>query len=86
MEKKQKNKLLIPCDKANHTCDKSQYKEATLLEKFKLFIHLIYCSACREYSANNIKLTNILKNPKAQTMKIDEKEALKQRLKEELSK
>lgn len=56
-----KVKIFIPCDKANHTCDKSQYKEASLPEKIKLNIHLIYCKAYREYTKTNIKLTKKIK-------------------------
>lgn len=56
------NKIFIPCEEANHVCDKSQYKEATLWEKIKLNIHLIYCKACRKYSSRNSKLTNLMTN------------------------
>ncbi|WP_445732443.1 hypothetical protein [Mariniflexile sp.] len=56
-----KIKIVIPCDEANHVCDKTQYKNATLCEKIKLNIHLIYCRACREYTKNNTKLTKTIK-------------------------
>lgn len=56
-----KIKIIIPCDEANHVCDKTQYKDATLWEKIKLNIHLIYCKACRKYTANNSKLTKTIK-------------------------
>ena len=49
-------KVMIPCDEANLVCDKTQYKEATLWEKIKLNIHLIYCKVCRKYSKNNKKI------------------------------
>ena len=54
------NKIIIPCDEANHVCDKTQYKEATLWEKIKLNIHLIYCKACRKYTKRNTQLTNLV--------------------------
>jgi hypothetical protein len=58
------NKIIIPCKEANHVCDKTQYKEATLWEKFLLNIHLIYCKFCRKYSKNNANLTKLMtKNP-----------------------
>lgn len=56
-----KNKIFIACDEANHVCDKSQYNESTFWERVKLNIHLIYCKACRNYTANNIKLTKMMK-------------------------
>ncbi|GAA4805651.1 hypothetical protein [Litoribaculum gwangyangense] len=80
-----KIKFLIPCDEANHTCDKTQYKEATLWEKIKLNIHLIYCRACRDYTKKNTKLTSKIKVSKIdcldkkvkETMKKDFENALK---------
>ncbi len=81
-----KNKMLISCDEANHNCDKSQYNEATLWEKIKLNIHLLYCKACRKYSKNNAKLTKIMNNSKLDYLKTSEKEILKRNFKEELSK
>ena len=78
--------MLISCDEANHNCDKSQYNEATLWEKIKLNIHLLYCKACRKYSKNNAKLTKIMNNSKLDYLKTSEKEILKRNFKEELSK
>ena len=53
-------KVTMPCDEANHVCDKAQYKEATLWEKIKLNLHLIYCRACRKYTKNNATLTKTI--------------------------
>ena len=54
------NKIFLSCDDAGHTCDKTQYKEATFWEKIKLNIHLVYCAACRKYTKNNTKLTQLI--------------------------
>ena len=78
-------KLQTECHEANHICDKSQYKEATLLEKIKLNIHLIYCRACRKYSARNGKLTKMIKNPSVKTVSAGDKELMKQRLRDQLN-
>ena len=72
-----KIKVMIPCDEANHTCDKTQYKEATLWEKIKLNIHLIYCRACREYTKNNTILTKTIKSSKVECLDNDCKEKMK---------
>ncbi|RMB57091.1 hypothetical protein EAX61_12010 [Dokdonia sinensis] len=77
--------IKVECHEANHICDKNQYKEATFWEKVKLNFHLIYCRACRKYSARNNKLTKAIKNPKVQTVSMSEKEAMKRRLEEQLS-
>lgn len=75
-----KMKIVIPCDEANHTCDKTQYKEATLWEKIKLNIHLIYCRACREYTKNNTKLTKKIKVSKVECLDRKQKECMKKDL------
>ena len=79
------NKIFIPCEEANHVCDKSQYKEATLWEKIKLNIHLIYCRACRKYTAKNTKLTKLMSN-KPVTMDSSSKEELMSAFEKELAK
>lgn len=76
----------MKCEDAKHTCDKKQYHEATLWEKVKLTFHLIYCRACRKYSANNNKLTQILKKSDIKSLEKDEKSDLKKLLQEEMSK
>ena len=79
------NKFFMPCKKANHVCDKSQYNEASLWEKIKLSVHLIYCNACRKYTKNNAKLTKLIaKDP----IKMDAsaKEKIKSAFEQELAK
>ena len=79
-------KIKIPCDEANHICDKTQYKDASIWEKIKLNIHLIYCRACREYTANNQKLTKTIKSAKVKTLCKEDKEGLKQKILQEMEK
>ncbi|WP_412983999.1 glycine dehydrogenase [Pontimicrobium sp. IMCC45349] len=79
-----KNSIFIPCEEANHTCDKTQYKESTLWEKIKLNIHLIYCKACREYTKRNAKLTKLTKDPKVDCLKPFEKAQIKESFEKEL--
>jgi len=83
---KKKYDTFIPCEEAQHTCDKSQYGEASLFEKIRLNIHLIYCKACRNYTAKNTKLTKLVTNGKVQIMNADEKKDLETLFKKELSK
>lgn len=49
--------MKITCDEATTICDKTQYKEATLWEKIKLNIHLLYCKHCGIYSKQNAVMT-----------------------------
>ena len=76
-------KYFIPCEDANHVCDKNQYKEASLLEMVKLNLHLMYCGACRKYSAHNAKLSKLL-NKKPITLHTDFKSSLQQQIDEQL--
>jgi hypothetical protein len=79
------SKKFIKCDEANITCDKSQYNEASLLEKIKLNIHLIWCTACRKYSRNNAKLTKLV-SQKEDKLNASEKNKIKATLDKELQK
>ena len=79
-------KFKIPCEKANHICNKSQYNEASFWEKIKLNLHLIYCKFCREYTSNNQKLTKAIKNAKVKTLCNEDKDVLKEKLHHEMKK
>jgi len=79
-----KLKFKVPCNEANHVCDKTQYNEASLWEKIKLNIHLLYCKACRKYSNNNKKLSNTIKKSNVECMDKKRKEAMKQELEKAL--
>jgi hypothetical protein len=80
--------LKITCQEANEICNKSQYNEATLLEKVKLNIHIAFCKICAMYSKQNAKLTDIFKSKAidcknhVHCMKEDDKELLKEKLRE----
>ena len=76
--------IFLSCDEAQHNCDKSQYNEASIWERIKLTIHLFYCRACREYTKNNSKLTELSKNPEVDCLKVSEKEQMKAQFKKEL--
>jgi len=84
MEKKYD--IFIACDEAQHCCDKSQYNEASIMEKIKLSIHLIYCKACRKYTKNNNELTKLVNNKDVHSMGTNEKESLEALFQKELSK
>ena len=79
-------KIFISCDEANHVCDKTQYREASLWEKIKLNFHLIYCRACRKYTKNNAKLTKLVKNDEVDCLELKEKQHMKECFEKELSK
>jgi predicted anti-sigma-YlaC factor YlaD len=79
-------KLFIKCEEANHTCDKTQYGEASFWGKIKLNLHLVLCAACRKYSARNAKLTQVIRKSKHEYLADDQKKQMKERLEKEMSK
>jgi len=78
--------IFVKCEEANHSCDKNQYKEASFIELVKLNIHLIYCRACRKYSARNNRLSQLFEKSNVKTMPLDTKAAMKERLRQEMTK
>lgn len=80
------SKFKLSCEEANHVCDKTQYKEASFWEKVKLNLHLIYCRACRKYTARNSKLTKLVKSSKMETLEHSEKDQIKVAFEKELAK
>jgi hypothetical protein len=50
--------FFINCDEATTICDKSQYNEATLLDKVKLNFHFLKCKVCAIYSKQNTFLSS----------------------------
>ena len=81
-----KYRMDASCEKANHVCDNTQYNEASLWEKIKLNIHLLYCKACREYTKNNQKLSSAVKESDVQCLDCKEKESMKSQFEAELGK
>ncbi|RIA10546.1 hypothetical protein OE09_2411 [Flavobacteriaceae bacterium MAR_2010_72] len=79
-----KNVFFISCEEAQHICDKSQYGEATLWEKFKLNIRLTWCRITRAYTKKNQALTKTIKTSKIECLKNEEQQALKKSFEEQL--
>ena len=79
-----KSFLFITCEEAFHICDKSQYGEASLWEKFKLNLRLVWCNITRSYVKRNRKLTKTIEKAHVDYLKSSEKIDLKLRLEQEL--
>lgn len=80
------SKLFLKCEEATHVCDKSQYHEASILEKIKLTIHLLYCGACRKYSRYNSKLTKSIEKSHVTCLEESVKKEMKKDFEKELVK
>ncbi len=54
-------KGFISCQEAGNICDKSQYKEASFWQRFKLSLHIFWCEKCNAYVKRNSALSKMLK-------------------------
>ena len=85
MANKKNFSIYIACDEAQHTCDKSQYNEASFLEKVQLSLHLLFCKACQNYTSKNTKLTKLMKQEnKNEGFKNKEKNELEELFKKQI--
>ena len=75
---------MISCDEAAVICNKSQYKEASLSEKFKLKLHMLFCSTCTAFAKKNKQLTSLMNKARIYVISDSEKKALKKKIKEHL--
>lgn len=81
----EKRFLFITCEEAKHICDKSQYGEATLWEKFKLNIRLSWCKITRAYTKRNKALTKTIKSSNIDCLKLEEQQLLKEKFNSQLT-
>lgn len=72
--------MMISCEKAVHICDKTQYKEATFVEKLKLKFHLFICKTCSTHSARNTQFTSLCQQANLNSLSEEEKLKMKQQL------
>ena len=84
MSKKSKVRMFVACEEAMMCCDKQQYKEASLLEKIKLNVHVLFCRSCMAYSRNNNKLTKLMKRDELASFDNAEKSSLENAFREQL--
>jgi len=83
-------KIMINCDEASIICDKSQYCEATFLDKIKLKMHLFLCKKCGLYSEQNkvmskIFNTHLVKHNHASGLSEEDKANLKEKLEHQIN-
>lgn len=81
-----KFKVFMECTEANQCCDKAQYDEASLFEKLKIHLHILYCKPCRIYTARNRKLTALVKKANLKSCSAKEKKDWKKKINTELTK
>lgn len=77
---------MMKCEEAQKICDKSQYDEAGFWERKWLTFHLIICQLCRFHVTRNAKLTQLINKANLKSISKEQKEALKEQLRHEMSK
>ena len=80
-----KSLLFISCEEAQHICDKSQYNEASLMEKVKLNIRLLWCKITRSYTSRNGKLTKCMKESEVECLNSNERIEMNDQFQRELT-
>lgn len=68
------------CKKTEVICTKIQYREATIIERIRIRLHLWICGTCRDYSKKNHQLTVLCKKANFRTLPVTEKERMKKNL------
>jgi hypothetical protein len=75
---------MTPCEKAATICNKTQYREATFIEKLKLQFHLLMCKTCSAFSKQNSEFTTLCEKANLQTLSEQEKNKMKEKLQNKL--
>lgn len=73
---------MITCDEAVTICDKNQYREAGLRQRWQLWMHLLICKHCASYSRKNRRLSELCREAKMRQLSDQEKEHIRKNLDE----
>ncbi|TXD82831.1 hypothetical protein ESY86_12500 [Subsaximicrobium wynnwilliamsii] len=72
--------LFISCEQAYLICDKAQYGEANLWERFELMLRLSWCKFARAYTKDNCALTAAIHSSKDKLLTEIEREEFRKNL------
>lgn len=71
---------MISCDKAAIICNKTQYGEASFMDKLRLKFHLFICKTCSTFTKKNTKLTALCEKANLHSLSEQEKLKMKEQL------
>ncbi len=74
---------MISCEEAAIICNKTQYREATFLEKLKLRFHLFMCKTCSAFTKKNTQFTALCEKANLQSLSEEDKVKMKKRIQED---
>lgn len=72
---------MISCEKAAIICNKSQYKEASFIEKLSLRYHLLVCKSCSTFTKKNTDFSMLCDKANLQSLSEYDKLKMKEQLK-----
>jgi hypothetical protein len=75
---------MISCEKAAEICNKSQYREATFMDKLKLRFHLLLCKTCSAFTKKNTEFTTLCERADLHSLSEQEKIKMKEQLQNKL--
>ena len=73
---------MITCEEAANICNKTQYKEATFIERLKLQWHILICKTCAAFTRKNTHLTTLCEKANLHSLSVEEKQKMKKKLKD----
>jgi len=79
--KKLDERKMIKCKENTERIVKSQYGKLSRWERFGMFIHLLYCKACRLFKKQSAFIDKHAKNRLQHSLSENEKNAMKNYLK-----
>lgn len=71
---------MISCEEAVIISNKSQYHEASFMERIKLRFHLFICKTCSKFSKQNTQLTRLCNKAHLQGLTELDKQEMKAEL------
>lgn len=71
---------MISCEKAAELCNKTQYGEASFLDRWKLKFHLFLCKNCAAHTKKNSQLTALCQKANLHSLTEQEKLKMKEQL------
>lgn len=69
---------MISCEKAAIICNKTQYGEASFMDKLKLKFHLFMCKTCSAFTKKNTELTTLCEKANLHSLSEQEKSKMKE--------
>ncbi len=75
---------MISCEQAAIICNKTQYREATFVEKMKLRFHLFMCKTCSKFTKQNTQLTTLCQKADLHSLSESEKAKMKTELQDKI--